>query len=1087
MPARSNLSMTATLFAFACLGTGSAATAGPLANPSAQPPRDRAVPTSLSVRSRLTGLSSLTRLALWWQGAQPPPAQPQPAQPQPTPPVPADPPAESAPPAEPAPAKPAPAAEPAPSTTAPLAEPTPVAEPAPSTTPPPADTSAEAPSDADVIAEAEAQLAGAPGEGEVIVVTGSAIERTETTTPAPVTVLDRQDLDAAGMASIGDILQDLPSQSNGINTQANNGGDGATRVDIRGLGSARTLVLLNGRRHVPGGTGADGSVDLNAIPLAVIQRIEVLKDGASAVYGSDAISGVVNIITRSDVDRTEATVYTGTTQRGGGTVYDASFVTGMNSTRGNLLFSAGYFDQKDIFADQRDFASPARDLESFADEDSEVQAGSPTTPQGTLYDRVCGPDEDPRTNGCAPSEATLICPTGVCFRDPGTDQWRDFDTGGNFDTGTGDYYNFQPDNYLLTPQRRYNVFSTGNYKFHENVRGIFEASYINRQSDQQLAPEPLTTGGEGILVSPQNYYNTFGDRFLGDGQGRAIEDMGKRMVETGPRTTEQDIDTFRLVTGVDGKLPDQLLSGWKYELSYNFGRTVGTVVNGGNLIRPNVAEALGPTYMDESGVLRCGTADDPGTAECVPLDLFGGEGSITPEMIDWISYTGVARGYNRQHTALAKLSGPVLKTPWDGDVYLALGGDYRFEAGGFRPDPLTGTGNTTGVKVDPTGGHYDVKEGFAELSVIPVRNQSWVKVLELSGAARAVDYSTFGSNFSWKVGGLYKLPVGVSLRGTYSTAFRAPNVGELYGGQQDDFPNVTDPCVDATGIVAERCAADDVPAGLVEPNSQQQALAGGNEDLEAETAQILTGGLVYEPTFAEGLGFTVDYYDISIDDSIQRAGANIILSNCYTAPQRTDCDKITRTASGRIDVIDDRFTNIGRAEASGIDVGLAYQHEIVGVGKFRHNLEGTRLLKFDNFFPDGMGGEIKHEGAGNYDLGANPKYKANFSTSWSLAGMGAGLNVRYIHSFVECRAESVQDDCGLSDAIARKVSPNVTADAILSYAFKDLFGQTMITGGVNNLLDQDPPNIYNGFLATSDFSTYDYWGRFYYLRLTQVF
>ena len=140
------------------------------------------------------------------------------------------------------------------------------------------------------------------------------------------------------------------------------------------------------------------------------------------------------------------------------------------------------------------------------------------------------------------------------------------------------------------------------------------------------------------------------------------------------------------------------------------------------------------------------------------------------------------------------------------------------------------------------------------------------------------------------------------------------------------------------------------------------------------------------------------------------------------------------------------------------------------MGKFRHNLEGTRLLKFDNFFPDGMGGEIKHEGAGNYDLGANPKFKANFSTSWSLAGIGAGLNVRYIHSFVECRAGNVQDDCGLSDAVARDIDANVTADAMVSYGFKNPIGQTMLTGGVNNVLDQDPPNIYNGFLATSDFS-----------------
>jgi iron complex outermembrane receptor protein len=202
------------------------------------------------------------------------------------------------------------------------------------------------------------KLAEQEAKEEVITVTGSTIERKTLTTPAPLTILNRDDLAAAGRATVGDILQQLPAQSNAINAQSNNGGDGSTRINIRGLGANRTLTLLNGRRVVPGGSGANNSVDLNAIPLAVIERVEVLKDGASAVYGSDAIGGVVNIITRTDFEGTEAALYTGSSQHRDGFAYDASFVTGHNAEnkKGNIMFSAGIQSQSAVMAGNRSFS-----------------------------------------------------------------------------------------------------------------------------------------------------------------------------------------------------------------------------------------------------------------------------------------------------------------------------------------------------------------------------------------------------------------------------------------------------------------------------------------------------------------------------------------------------------------------------------------------------------------------------------------------------------------------------------------------------------------------------------------------------------
>ncbi|HTE52875.1 MAG TPA: TonB-dependent receptor [Kofleriaceae bacterium] len=1014
-------------------------------------PRDRAAPSSLALPARLLVWPSLPRLTLWWHGAQPAggAAQPAPAQPAPAPTTPEE----------------TPAAEPAPAP----AEPAPAPEAAPAeASPTPAQPAEAGPTDAEVIAQAQAELEAGGGdqEGEVIVVTGSAIERKETTTAAPVSVVDKEELDASGLVTIGDILQNLPANSNAINVQFNNGGDGSTRVDLRGLGAERTLVLLNGRRHVPGGTGADASVDLNAIPLAVIKRVEVLKDGASAVYGSDAIGGVVNIITRDDFDGTEANIYTGTTQHTDGTIVDASFVTGQASRRGNVVFSGGYSDQKPIFSGDRDFSEVAYEYD-FATGALQT-SGSYTTPNGWIYDasvpgsELC-PNQD--TAGCTPD---------------GNGGFRDFDASGSSDRTNGDLYNFQPENYLLTPLRRYNVFSTGNYRFHENVRGFFEASYMNRKSVQRLAPEPLGTETEGIPFSADSIYNN---------TGIDINFISRRMIEAGPRIFSQNLDTFRVVTGLDGRLPSSLLDGWKWEGSFNYGRTQGSDVNQGRLVRSRVRQAIGPSYLD-NGVPKCGTMENPGDPDCVPLNLLGGVGTITPQMLDYIQYTGNGDGFTQQRTFLGQVSGPIVKTPWNGDIVLAVGADYREEAGGSQPDPLTASGDTTGNKADPTFGDYNVKEGFAELSIVPVTGEDWAKWLEVNLAARAVDYNTFGNAFTWKAGGLWRFAGGLAVRGTYSTAFRAPSIGELFSGQADSFPGVSDPCDTSDGPITDanvraNCAEDLQGAAdtFIDDRAQLPSRVGGNPNVDAETAKVFTTGAVFEPDYVEGLGVSVDYFNVKIDDAIQQAGASVLLANCYNqAPgSRADCDKIIRGATGRISSIIDTQTNIGGTETDGIDFNVNYEHAYPEIGRFRHNLEGTWLHKYDAVFPD----RTVHA-VGVYDLEAVfPRYKVNFSTMWGLKGVGLGVNARYIHSIRECDG----NDCAAEGAemADRKVKANVTGDAFAQYTLKSPVGQSTLTVGVNNVTNQNPPIIYNGFLATSDAATYDYLGRYFYARFTQLF
>ena len=918
-------------------------------------------------------------------------------------------------------------------------------------------------------------------EGEVIVVTGSAIERKDLTTTAPLAVVTKTELDAAGMASVGDILQNLPSQSNAINVNFNNGGDGSTRVSLRGLGAGRSLVLVNGRRHVAGGTGANSSVDLNAIPLAVIERVEVLKDGASAIYGSDAIGGVVNIITRKNFEGTEATGYYGSTADGLASVYDISVAAGVSNDKGNVVFSAGYFQQNPMFAGDREYSSVDKSYlwqeSTEAGEDIWEPSGSSAPPWGLLIDY--GEDVG---NAAWDEVANGSCSSGFCRLDTVTD-FR-FPSGQSL----GDLYNYQPENYLVTPQTRYNVYSAGSYKLTDSANAFFEASYMNRQSDQRLAPTPLFIISEGIAVDPNNYYNPW---------GRAFIDVRRRMVEAGPRRFFQDLDTFRLVTGFEGKLSNDLefLKGWRWNMAYNYGRTAGKAINEGRFIRSRVANALGPSTVGADGTPQCVN----GGAECVPLNLFGGEGTITQEMIDYISYTGISDGRNEMNSWTFNTSGRLLSTPWGGDIALATGFEYRTEAGSSIPDPMTASGDTTGNKTDPTAGSYNVYEAYGELSIVPVVGKPLAEWLELNLASRTSSYNTFGRATTYKGGLLWRHKAGLSVRGTYSTAFRAPTIASLYSGQFDSFPNVTDPCDTSQGmpteIQAQNCAADGLTAHQ-DPRTQLRARIGGNQDLDPETANIMTAGVVYEPTFLKGLAFTVDYWNIAIDNAITTKGSQLILDNCYGSLERTDCDLVQRGAGNLIENITDTLTNVGGNDTSGVDFSIRYGHN-TKIGRFRHNLEGTWLNQFNLIEANGN----VVEGKGVYDLGVYPAWRVNYATLWGKGAWGAGINMRYIHSFRECEDNvcEVQLDPETNEPfndpetgepilpLERDVKLNFTGDIFATYTAKTELGTTRLTLGMNNVLSQNPSVIYNGFLATSDAATYDFLGRYVYARLVQQF
>jgi iron complex outermembrane recepter protein len=921
------------------------------------------------------------------------------------------------------------------------------------------------------LTDAELQtIAEQAAKEEVIAVTGSAIERKTLTTAAPLTMLNREDLESAGRSTIGDILQQLPAQANGINAQINNGGDGATRVDIRGLGANRTLTLLNGRRVVAGGTGADSSVDLNSIPLAVIERVEVLKDGASAVYGSDAVGGVVNIITRTDFDGTETSLYTAGSPHGDGFTYDASVVVGHNAAnnRGNIIFSAGLQSQRPIFAGDRAFSK--QDLDFNYDNHQTVVGGSVANATGRIDATNIDKDGDGKP------DAVNLCGAGEQYcTSNGAGGYRPF--------VNADLYNYQPSNYLYTPSSRYNIYSAGTYKLVPTVAAFFEASYLNRTSDEQLAPEPFSTGTAGVGVSKDSIYNQLG----GDVNGYT-----RRLEEFGPRRSLQNIGTFRTVAGLQGTIADDApaLKNWKWELSYNYGRTDGTNQNEGNLIVSRLANAIGPSFRASDGTPTCGTQAAP-IAGCVPINILGPSGSIDPKARDYVTFTGISSGYNEQQTALATTHGRLVQLPNHGDLSVAVGADFRRESGGFHPDPLTATGDTTGNAQQPTAGSYNVIEGFGELSLVPLTGKKFAEWVELDLAARGFRYNSFGSGVTWKAGGLFRTYGGVALRGTYSTAFRAPSVAELYQGQTEGFPTIEDPCdtkpksanggtIVLDAMTAAQCKAQNVPVNASFGTNQQRAVGGGNPNLQAETANVITAGIVYEPPQVKGLSVTMDYWNVDISKAIQGVGSATILSNCYTRGLREACLQIHRdpTQSYAIDYIDATTTNVGGTTTSGVDTAVAYDRSFAGIGRLHEQLEAQYLFKYnlDNSV------QVLH-GRGNYDLGVLPTFKANFSTVWQhRTGLGGGFNVRFIGSIKECK----QGDCNGGEP-SRAVDAWYKLDLYGSYTVKSSAGKTTLSLGVNNLLDRNPPVIYIGSQGDSDGASYDLIGRFLYARLTHLF
>jgi outer membrane receptor protein involved in Fe transport len=948
--------------------------------------------------------------------------------------------------------------------------------------------------------------------GEEMVVTGSRLRRKDLTTPAPVTVITREQFEMSGKATIGDFLQTMPEQGNAPNFQLNTGGinygaDGTTRINLRSLGIQRTLVLINGRRVVPGGLGASAAVDLNTIPTEAVERIEVLKDGASAVYGSDAVAGVVNIITRRNYNGTTVGADYGVSGHGDGQTFDAHVITGHSDDHTSAMFSVRFFNQKSSFLRDRDWASQALDYDYTGA--GAVPSGSSRTPQGTVVipqDPVSG---KPVCNGnalCSAMTATDWTVGKRFIRDPAgpfcgangmgqTECFRAFGTAAAANGNTGnDFYNFAGENYLTIPSTTVQGFSAGDVKYF-GMRGYYELSYTQRTSTQNAAPMPLSPSDfNNNFVSKDSLYNPFGTDLT--------QLVGRRLLEFGDRTYSEDLTTFRVVTGIEGSFPQEFgpLQGWYWDTSINYGKTSGTFTTGGSFRNSRVQSAVGPS-MVVNGVPTCvATAGDPRTAiaGCTPLNLLGGPGSIDPSQEDFLGFSGTSRSFDALFTYDANVAGELLKLAADQPASVAVGYEFRRQAGAQTADPIVQSGDSADFNFKSTNGYFVANEAYAELSVPILSNVRWVEALEASAAARYVNYSTFGGNFTYKFGGRYTPIRDVTLRGTYSTAFRAPNISELYLGATENDPSATDPCSDLSKVsdkTASQCRKTGVTGGgSGDKGLQELTRNGGNPNLTAETAKSFSAGVVIQPRMVPNLSLTVDYFHVTIDNAIGTIGAANILQGCYANFNDQYCSFISRNNTGAIQFISDLNQNIAQKSTAGIDFAIRYGLP-TAVGRFGFSFDGNVLDHFDSTTTLVTGNQTIH-GKGIYDLGLLPEFKAVVGVDYSRGGFVAGVLGHYIGGFDECSnpADPTTAAGGLctlgNDAQnpnRRRVHAYFQTDVHAGYALNTPIGRTSFLAGVSNLFNVTPPYVYSAALANSDPTAYDYLGRYVFGRVQQQF
>ena len=927
------------------------------------------------------------------------------------------------------------------------------------------------------------------GTLDTVKVTGSRIKQTNAVTAQPVFVLDRAKLDQTGAKSVGEILQQLTASGKALNAKFNSSGNfgspsdgggigaGSAQVDLRNLGSQRVLVLVDGIRWVneSSASGVSGSADLNTIPLAIVERIEVLEDGASAIYGSDAIAGVVNIITRKNFQGAELHTYYGEYSRGGETK-DASFTFGTGGDGWSAILGASYYEQDAI-------SSASWDQSSFPVPGGGLDFGSSGTPQGRF--RFCDPARPVGTAGFC-GDATNDPQFYNITLNPGTT--TPVFVPGNPNGGTynpfdsSDRFNFAPFNLLLTPSERKSVFANINIDLSENTRLHLKGLFNNRQSTNQAAPEPIFvgpgagTGGIADTVSiPANHpFNPFGIALDANSNFLFI---GRRPLEVGPRLFTQNVDTWYFNAGLEGLFDIGSRSfGWDANYVHSRNSASQRFTNGYNVAK--IKLALGDPAV---------CAATPG---CTPLDLFGGQGRpFTQAMINYIRTDQRDASTQVLDIFSANITGDLFNIS-DRTAGFAAGAEYRRYKGDFDPDPLRQTGESQDSFAAPVSATYDVKEIYGEFN-FPV-----LATLDLTAAIRFSDYSTFGSATTGKAGFRWQPMEDLVLRGTYSQGFRAPNLGELYGLTQFGA-TLVDPCGPTNQVIVNTgngispgleaaCVAAGVPNNFEQANTQITTFTGGNPNLDPEESDSFTFGAVYSPGWAEDqawsrkLDFEFSYYSHEIDGAIQANDLQGLLDSCYNDQNGTGpaCAPFTRISSGDLRPPNNFLANLGKIETDGVDLKVSWLSPEWGFGSLSASVQSTFVNEYKAV---DAAGNVSSRAVG-IEVGDSsiPEWQTNLQLGWKRGNFDATWSSRYI-SAVDETCAGLEGLPGCAGTAFNTLGSTTYHDVQFGWKDAFMFEGLKLSLGANNVFGKEAPICLGCSLNGYDAGTYELPGSFWYV------
>lgn len=954
------------------------------------------------------------------------------------------------------------------------------------------------------VGSASAQQASTPTQDKTelqeIVVTGSRIKLEGAQMPTPTVTLDSDSIASTGAVKLQAILDELPAVAPGI--QDNNSGNfsfalaGLNMINLRDLDVRRTLVLVNGRRFTPTLTDADSNitaVDLNNIPTQMIERIDVITGGSGAVYGSDAVAGVVNLILKKDFEGLETSVQYGQSAHGDGASKSVALTGGVNwqDGRGNTIVHFSYSGNDRVKLEDRDFIRKRVDA---------VANPANTGPNDGIPDNLIY--EGLNVAGATANVVNFRAPAGGQTRyaiDPVSGAVRPFDgtpvnTGRTRFAGGSDGAPVS-DADLIVPVDRYLFAASSNYKLADGLDVFFDVNYALTRAENRVTPSfecegCFRTRLDGETTSRLGIDHPFvqatpGLVALMQSTGMTEIEADRSNREFGARGSDIDRDLWQVVGGLRGSFGQ---SSWDWEASYQIGesRVTSTVRN--DLIEEKFYEAVINIESDGAGGLRC--ASSLARAQgCVPFNILSNQ--LQPAAANYISDDHTSRSRLRQDVVNAFVTGDAFDLP-AGAVGVAAGVEYRREKVGIdQSDIYNSGGGFFNTLLPDLNGKVDVREVFAEARVPLLRDLPGVDSLSVQLAARQADYSLAGDATSWNANLDWSIISDVRFRGSIARAVRAPKVGELFTPATDSAASVTDPCTDnqisANPNRAANCAALGVPSGFVAPDVSVGVTLSGNRDLDVEVGDTYTLGFVVTPRWAENLTLTLDYWHVKIEDAITLFPFNEVLANCVDAPTINNgfCAKHTRQPNGAIDRVSSTFINASVFETAGYDFEATYNWNLGNYGALRFRTTATYLDRRDFVVNPDAANEaaIADPKAGEH---GTPRVRGTFGTRYDIGGFNINADVRYVGSTV-ADVRAAPESFGAIEANER---------FYLDTQGRYVFGNGLeVYAGIDNVFDKAPPRNPSVFSGTGRLDTpsqvgaaiYDVYGRFWYLGTTARF